>query len=834
MAEIEMEIEMTKPLEINLHTDDDFIDFDTDMVDQPELVSQHAGNNQELAEAISNAEVDADADVDAEISDHVEKDAGDATVREEEEKVELDVLESTASNTDKTRDPKSNSVEPKPDDTEDRAVALSQVLEEDDGYAVIAKDSDQDAQDAQDTTPHTHSSDHEIDYEFEEQSEQSDSHGELDLVTELNPVTSGADSTVEIPAEDAVSGDPEDAYSEHGGHDGHYDNQNQSDQEEITYDENDDVSDPAAMKDELSVTEGNVEGVSTDNLDEEALARDEGLGDATGEFYQQEAEEQTTQEPNEAENVELEEYGAATEAHDDQRDAVNLGLQDPLVSRENSTAASETEFPAITVQYKGDEFPCFSHSSDGFFTEAMILDETMAVVLSRFREELASEIAQEEELVFQVDELGLEYSEVRAHSITPENRILTGPQSCSQDSLSSVTLRQILEIFDLLVNNQDPDSSRTLYTYLFTKPSASKRLESLMESATAGKGLDEVIHLFESPLAAPASVLEANTADDGLEEHLNDYDSPANEVEGLSQNEKEHDVEYVAEDGVDLDASLLNDSPDSNEGGQDATDADYIEGNVVEPASEDANATNDEASDAPAVEDDVESNGKLVIPHPGLFSTCYYPTFCLCEACICSYIEEHDREEGIFRDALQGRRQLERKHLNIGWPVLRCAPRKHAHSNSDYSITFSTTEADQHFIAHEESESNPFMNLELDIDAEVDEEVDLEVGSLANEQNPIDPDVANAGATDTSTTPTLKDDDETVSLIADISADAIAAELQDTTEVVDEDDVGEIDWRDEPEADEEIQSPPSAVGKRARGDDEGDVEDEQDVKRRRP
>ncbi|KAH7144054.1 hypothetical protein EDB81DRAFT_516633 [Dactylonectria macrodidyma] len=174
----------------------------------------------------------------------------------------------------------------------------------------------------------------------------------------------------------------------------------------------------------------------------------------------------------------------------------------------------------------------------------------------------------------------------------------------------------------------------------------------------------------------------------------------------------------------------------------------------------------------------------------------------------------------MFRDALQGRRLLEWKHLNIEWPVLRCALKKHAHSNSDFSITFSTTETDQSFIAHEESDSNPFINLELDVDAEVDEEVDLEVGSHTNEQNPVNPDVANAGATDTSTTTTLKDDEETASLIADISADAVASELQDATEVADEDDVREIDWRDAPEGDEEIQSPPSVVGKRARGDDE--------------
>ena len=91
--------------------------------------------------------------------------------------------------------------------------------------------------------------------------------------------------------------------------------------------------------------------------------------------------------------------------------------------------------------------------------------------------------------------------------------------------MSNVTFRQILEIFDLLIKNQDPDSSRTLYTYLFTKPNTEKRLESLVESAAAGKGLDEVIHLFETPATVDASILETAATIDGVHEELDEFDS---------------------------------------------------------------------------------------------------------------------------------------------------------------------------------------------------------------------------------------------------------------------------------------------------------------------
>jgi hypothetical protein len=79
---------------------------------------------------------------------------------------------------------------------------------------------------------------------------------------------------------------------------------------------------------------------------------------------------------------------------------------------QQSMEASDSEFPRITVQYRGDEYPCFSHTSEGFFSEATVVDATMALLLEGFRKELDDEIAPEDELVLQIDELGLEFTEV--------------------------------------------------------------------------------------------------------------------------------------------------------------------------------------------------------------------------------------------------------------------------------------------------------------------------------------------------------------------------------------------------------------------------------------
>lgn len=718
MAEIDMEVDVARPLEMDVHADDDFIDFDTDMVDQPELVSLQNEDNQKLAETTANLDDDTH---DIELIESFEEHAEDTAIPEEED---LGGVENMEDDMDQTGHDASHKSEHDYHATEAGARSLSQHPEEDDGFVEIPNDADKNGQDAADEA---HASDHEIDYEFEEEAGQHDLHSELESDVEKNSAPPSTEAAVEHTTEDGVLqsvGDvaTADLEGDDGEHGDYGDHQEQPEQDEITYDDDEgDVPEVTTLQDDEATPSGSVEGVVAEKPDEESQAKEEGLSEENGAFHEQQAEKKTTPQHEVAENVEFDEYDVAAEDQGDLQDGANFEQQDSSDSGENSAAASDTEFPAITVQYKGDEFPCFSNSSDGFFTETSIIDETMDKVLSGFRNELASEIAQEEELVFQVDELGLEFAE-----------------SCMQDSLSSVTLRQILEIFDLLVKNQDPESSRTLYTYLFTKPSASKRLESLIESATAGKGLDEVIHLFESPVAAAASVLEANTADDELEERLDSYDSPAHEVERINEEAVENDVEYDAEEGADLDVSP-NDNHDSNEGDQDAADAGYTEGDTIDPTAEDAIATNDEASNAAAIEDNVGSN------------------------------------------------------------------------------------------AHIESESNPLMNPELDDDAEVDDEVDLEAGGLTNEQNFTDPDGINVGTAATSTTTTLKDDDETGS----INANAAATELLDITEAADGDDIGEIDWNDDPEADEEIQSP-SVVGKRARGDDETDVEDEQDVKRRRP
>jgi hypothetical protein len=80
--------------------------------------------------------------------------------------------------------------------------------------------------------------------------------------------------------------------------------------------------------------------------------------------------------------------------------------------RQGNHVASDRDFHVVTVQYKGEEFPLFSRDAEGFFPEEACLALTIDQLLAGLRVELENELADEEELVLQIDELGLEYAEV--------------------------------------------------------------------------------------------------------------------------------------------------------------------------------------------------------------------------------------------------------------------------------------------------------------------------------------------------------------------------------------------------------------------------------------
>ncbi|KAM3503217.1 hypothetical protein MY10362_004343 [Beauveria mimosiformis] len=187
---------------------------------------------------------------------------------------------------------------------------------------------------------------------------------------------------------------------------------------------------------------------------------------------------------------------AETESRDHRQDELQTLENASTWDTMDSTGGLQIEdkdlqFPSITVQYQGDEFPFLASGSEGFFSDSSILDDSMQNVFRGFRSQLKHEVKPEDELVLQIDELGLEFTESNPFSLT---------------------MRQILEVFGLLIKNEDPDGRRTLYTYLFTRLNSARRYNFLVESATSGKGLGEIQHIFSQQSLRDNS--DADPADD--------------------------------------------------------------------------------------------------------------------------------------------------------------------------------------------------------------------------------------------------------------------------------------------------------------------------------
>lgn len=163
---------------------------------------------------------------------------------------------------------------------------------------------------------------------------------------------------------------------------------------EITYDEEDDPVEPA------KASESNIP-------DEDANA------DTSGEVQTEDGPNLSVDEAR-ADEVEDDEF----EVHGDLEDAA--APENP--STEQSQDDSGVLPPAsldITVMYKNAEYPLI-HGQDnidtqmGFFDDTSALDLTIDNLLAKFREELTDDLGPEDEVVLQVDELGLEYAEVRS------------------------------------------------------------------------------------------------------------------------------------------------------------------------------------------------------------------------------------------------------------------------------------------------------------------------------------------------------------------------------------------------------------------------------------
>ncbi|KAL7786716.1 hypothetical protein V8C37DRAFT_391828 [Trichoderma ceciliae] len=583
------------------------------------------------------------------------------------------------------------------------------------------------------------------------------------------------------------------------------------DEDEITWEQEDE--DGAAKHDGTEVAAGAVEVVAAEAI---VLSASEVLYDHTETEPTQNSDlhdlvhEQHT-------NATDSDYEDATMAVSEEKDSTAYQQYDSL-SQADEPNSEVHDFPAITVQYKGDEFPFFSQDKiEGFFSDLSVLDHSMGLVLAGFRAELENEISAQDEIVFQVDELGLEFAETTV-----------------QNSLATVTLRQVLEVFDLLVKNQDPDSSRTLYTYLFTKSNASKRFEFLAESATAGRGLDEVIHLFESPVGHHHH--DDDAIADTEYEHEHDEDSEANEVAETHESAEDDDED----DDVDVDteeSEASGEEGDEGEEGEGEEETSTVEEQPVHTADqyedeEDEGGEEDEEDFMAETEDfigDVEENAN----QDGEYS----------DGADESYKDEQLQPVVVEPVGHSGHADATAEAENAPDATYSYGKGTNMHTMSTFFSNVNQLHPDDE---DDDADANPFIHLEMqestvDDGGELGEEVaHVEVGDEESRQIPMHSanEYIDTNEPDTGTTNTLADNVEAISTLLDISTEQGLDEEITNEDLAFDDEMPEIDWRDDLDttdnADTDMPTTPAGLSKRRRTEDEQGVEDEQDVKRRRP
>ncbi|KAJ8128297.1 hypothetical protein O1611_g5338 [Lasiodiplodia mahajangana] len=191
------------------------------------------------------------------------------------------------------------------------------------------------------------------------------------------------------------------------------------------------------------------------------------------------------------------------------------GMKTPITEVSNRDDPIElAEHYGIYISYGETDYRLFARSDDDdpnqyFLTDKSALEISLAQFLTSLREVISEEISPLDDLVLQVDGLGLEFSE----STTP-------------DFLGKYTFGDLVILYDKLVKNEQVESLPPIYTYLTVKPNCNRRMMALGESANAGRGLSEVALYHDSSSLDGEQVNDAGSPDTDFS--TGDYDDGEN------------------------------------------------------------------------------------------------------------------------------------------------------------------------------------------------------------------------------------------------------------------------------------------------------------------
>lgn len=143
--------------------------------------------------------------------------------------------------------------------------------------------------------------------------------------------------------------------------------------------------------------------------------------DAPHEYEQHGEQDEYKHEPHEYEqhNYEQDEHAehghGQPDAHEAPAEAEEGHFADADADADDQSSIhhDKNAFPTVTVVYREEEYPLASDHPDAFLSDPAVQEFSMKDLLAHLRDALGEDITPTEELVFKVDELGLEFSEVR-------------------------------------------------------------------------------------------------------------------------------------------------------------------------------------------------------------------------------------------------------------------------------------------------------------------------------------------------------------------------------------------------------------------------------------
>ncbi|KAL5354581.1 hypothetical protein ACLOAV_000670 [Pseudogymnoascus australis] len=179
----------------------------------------------------------------------------------------------------------------------------------------------------------------------------------------------------------------------------------------------------------------------------------------------QEEENTNPQSPPQVLEEQEQENGKASSV-DENGEKVNI--EQNLISEERN----------ITVGYQGSEYALVASSESDdpdsyFLKDSSVLKEPLSALFAVLRDILHDEIPTGDELVFTIDDLGLETCETSTAN-------------------AEVTFSQIVDLHTTLVRNDGENTLPSLFVTLGTKSEFGRFFANLVEDAQQGKGLQEV------------------------------------------------------------------------------------------------------------------------------------------------------------------------------------------------------------------------------------------------------------------------------------------------------------------------------------------------------